>query len=119
MPTQGCRLMRTILDVQADRAAALARLAELDREEAAIRAARDAKIIAAFDAGEKAKNIAAHLGLTLNTVTGVLARNNRFATHRRVPIGRLPPAQQRTYAKLRRNGIPPMAARSIAQAVPT
>lgn len=111
--------MRTVLEVQADRAAALARLAELDREEAAIRAARDAKIIAAFDAGEKAKDIAAHLGLTLNTVTGVLSRNDRFATLGRMPVSRLPVDQRRAYAKLRRNGIPPMAARSIAQAVPT
>lgn len=111
--------MRTILEVQADRAAVLERLDELDREEAAIRAARDAKILAAFDAGEKAKDIATRLDLTLNTVTGVLARNNRFATHRRVPIGRLPPAQQRIYAKLRSNGIPPFSARAIALAAPS
>lgn len=113
---------RTLADIDSDLATTRRdfdiRWRALSRERGGAIVARDKDILAAFDAGESAKATAARLELTLNTVYGVLDRNERWSTDRRTPITHLPAEQQREYAKLVSNGMPARSARAIAQAAP-
>jgi hypothetical protein len=79
--------------------------------------ARDATILAAFDAGERTRTISTRLGLTKNVVNGVLAKHERRVRKTVTPISHLPAVQQRAYVKMRRHGIAPQEARATAQAV--
>ena len=115
--------MRTVAAIRHDLNAAQGRVAklqaELRRALAADRTARDREIVRAFTAGERVKDIAKRLGLTLNATYGVLYRHDLSTRERVTPINHLPPEVQREYEKLRRNGHGPGAARAIAQAVTT
>lgn len=79
---------------------------------------RERQIVADFDAGMGRKAIAAKHKMNIQTLSGALFRNNRHYRKKVVPLTHLPAEQQRAYAKAKRNGMGPAAARAFALATP-
>lgn len=114
-------LPRPLADIRRDLNQAKARVLDLQAElrECGLRdkTIRDPAIVAASLRGESVKAIAAQMGLTVNTVYGVLDRNDLQLRKRVTPISHLPAEQQRMHDKLRSAGYGPGVARQLATAV--
>jgi hypothetical protein len=103
---------RPLPDIQADIAAALLRLGELEKERRRTRAARRAGVVADFDSGLARTAIAAKWGVPYGHVAAILHRARRTERTRRAQG--LSDSQHADYQRLLRQGVRSLIARAIA-----
>ena len=116
--------MRTLLDIQEERAAVRVRLAELEDEYRAFVERRNAGIVADFDAGMSRAELVAKWQTSYSQIGSALnsrgRSNKKRATRPFVDFrDQLPLAQRAHFDRLLRGKVPFAAARQIAQTVST
>lgn len=104
--------LRPLADIQAEIAAALRRLADLEAERRRTRAVLGAAIVADFDAGLGRAAIAARWRLDYGRVGAILHKAGRTERARRA--AGLDPAQRADYERLIGHRVPSRLARAIA-----
>lgn len=104
--------LRSLVDIQADIAAAARHLAELEAERRRTREVRSAGIVADFDAGLARAAIAAKWGVEYGVVAAILHKARR--TERSRHAQGLDLAQRADYERLVRQGVRTRLARLIA-----
>lgn len=104
--------------IEADKIKGIVSALTAERDE--VRKCREMAILEDFDAGRFPRlALAERHGISPNTLASIMYRNDRSYRKKITPISHLSSDKRRHYAKLRRNGMGPFAARQAAEAVTT